>query len=59
HPAASTPVPSTAVDSAELIPEQHRTLRAADTFFVATASDRGDADASHRGRGLAVTGAWP
>ncbi|MFH8477558.1 pyridoxamine 5'-phosphate oxidase family protein [Streptomyces sp. NPDC018055] len=49
HPAVSTPVPRTAVDSAELSPEQQRTLRAADTFFVATASDRGDADASHRG----------
>ncbi|MFJ9329552.1 pyridoxamine 5'-phosphate oxidase family protein [Streptomyces sp. NPDC101230] len=49
HPAASTPWPRTAVDSAELSPEQQRTLRAADTFFVATASDRGDADASHRG----------
>ncbi|MEV7115775.1 pyridoxamine 5'-phosphate oxidase family protein [Streptomyces anulatus] len=38
-----------AVDGTELSPEQQRTLRAADTFFVATASDRGDADASHRG----------
>ncbi|MFD5347751.1 pyridoxamine 5'-phosphate oxidase family protein, partial [Streptomyces anulatus] len=38
-----------AVDSTELSPGQQRTLRAADTFFVATASDRGDADASHRG----------
>ncbi|MGA6171644.1 pyridoxamine 5'-phosphate oxidase family protein [Streptomyces sp. NPDC012600] len=39
----------TAVDSAELSPAQQRVLRTADTFFVATASDRGDADASHRG----------
>ncbi|MFF8675233.1 pyridoxamine 5'-phosphate oxidase family protein [Streptomyces sp. NPDC015242] len=30
-------------------PAQQRAVRAADTFFVATASDRGDADASHRG----------
>ncbi|PRH80750.1 pyridoxamine 5-phosphate oxidase [Streptomyces solincola] len=28
---------------------QRQAVRAADTFFVATASDRGDADASHRG----------
>ncbi|WP_340558557.1 pyridoxamine 5'-phosphate oxidase family protein [Streptomyces sp. GSL17-111] len=28
---------------------QQRTVKLADTFFVATASDRGDADASHRG----------
>jgi predicted pyridoxine 5'-phosphate oxidase superfamily flavin-nucleotide-binding protein len=28
---------------------QQDALRAADTFFIATASDRGDADASHRG----------
>ncbi|MFE1261883.1 pyridoxamine 5'-phosphate oxidase family protein [Streptomyces albogriseolus] len=32
-----------------LSPAQQRKVRAADTFFVATASDRGDADASHRG----------
>ncbi|PCG84866.1 pyridoxamine 5-phosphate oxidase [Streptomyces sp. WZ.A104] len=32
-----------------LSPAQQEALRAADTFFVATASDRGDADASHRG----------
>ncbi|MFD3971783.1 pyridoxamine 5'-phosphate oxidase family protein [Streptomyces cyaneofuscatus] len=50
HPAAAgAPVSRTAVDSTELSPAQQRTLRAADTFFVATASDRGDADASHRG----------
>jgi len=30
-------------------PAQQDALRAADTFFVATASERGDADASHRG----------
>ncbi|MGW0933853.1 pyridoxamine 5'-phosphate oxidase family protein [Streptomyces sp. NPDC002666] len=36
-------------DSTELSPDQQRMLREADTFFVATASDRGDADASHRG----------
>ncbi|MDX3377027.1 pyridoxamine 5'-phosphate oxidase family protein [Streptomyces sp. ME02-6991-2A] len=51
HPApgGGPPASRTAVDSAELSPAQQRTLRAADTFFVATASDRGDADASHRG----------
>ncbi|MFI5533297.1 pyridoxamine 5'-phosphate oxidase family protein [Kitasatospora sp. NPDC051853] len=38
-----------AVDSAELTEAQQRWIRGADTFFVATASDRGDADASHRG----------
>ncbi|MER6995704.1 pyridoxamine 5'-phosphate oxidase family protein [Streptomyces sp. NPDC000410] len=38
-----------AVDSTELSADQQRRVRAADTFFVATASDRGDADASHRG----------
>lgn len=48
-PAEATPVSRQAVDSTELSPAQQRTLRAADTFFVATASDRGDADASHRG----------
>ncbi|MET9094548.1 pyridoxamine 5'-phosphate oxidase family protein [Streptomyces cyaneofuscatus] len=49
RPAASTPLPRKAVDSTELSPAQQRTIRAADTFFIATASDRGDADASHRG----------
>ncbi|MFE2291174.1 pyridoxamine 5'-phosphate oxidase family protein [Streptomyces sp. NPDC059452] len=46
---AAGPVRRTAVDSVELSPPQQRVLRAADTFFVATTSDRGDADASHRG----------
>ncbi|MFD4028652.1 pyridoxamine 5'-phosphate oxidase family protein [Streptomyces sp. NPDC058576] len=36
-------------DGDALSPAQQETLRAADTFFIATASDRGDADASHRG----------
>ncbi|MFH9294153.1 pyridoxamine 5'-phosphate oxidase family protein [Streptomyces sp. NPDC017520] len=36
-------------DGDALTPAQQEALRAADTFFVATASDRGDADASHRG----------
>ncbi|MGP3632095.1 pyridoxamine 5'-phosphate oxidase family protein [Streptomyces sp. 24-1644] len=36
-------------DSTTLSPAQQQALRTADTFFVATASDRGDADASHRG----------
>lgn len=39
----------TVTDSAALSPAQQQALRSADTFFVATASDRGDADASHRG----------
>ncbi|MEU6627664.1 pyridoxamine 5'-phosphate oxidase family protein [Streptomyces parvus] len=38
-----------ATDGDALSPAQQEALRAADTFFVATASDRGDADASHRG----------
>ncbi|MET8347795.1 pyridoxamine 5'-phosphate oxidase family protein [Streptomyces microflavus] len=51
HPVTDqgTPTPRTAVDSTELSPAQQRTLRAADTFFIATTDDRGDADASHRG----------
>ncbi|WP_371625183.1 pyridoxamine 5'-phosphate oxidase family protein [Streptomyces sp. NBC_01116] len=36
-------------DGDALSPAQQEALRTADTFFVATASDRGDADASHRG----------
>ncbi|MFH8791762.1 pyridoxamine 5'-phosphate oxidase family protein [Streptomyces sp. NPDC017941] len=43
---AAAPV---ATDGSELSPAQQRAVREADTFFVATASDRGDADASHRG----------
>ncbi|WP_103531576.1 pyridoxamine 5'-phosphate oxidase family protein [Streptomyces sp. SM11] len=39
----------TVADGDALSPAQQEALRAADTFFVATASDRGDADASHRG----------
>ncbi|MEU7469983.1 pyridoxamine 5'-phosphate oxidase family protein [Streptomyces sp. NPDC044984] len=39
----------TVTDGTELSPAQQQAVRAADTFFVATASDRGDADASHRG----------
>ncbi|MFD3327487.1 pyridoxamine 5'-phosphate oxidase family protein [Streptomyces sp. NPDC058701] len=42
--AARTVTSGTALSAA-----QQRTVREADTFFVATASDRGDADASHRG----------
>ncbi|MYT91638.1 pyridoxamine 5'-phosphate oxidase family protein [Streptomyces sp. SID8359] len=51
HPVAGTaaPAPRDVVDSTELSPDQQRTLREADTFFVATASPDGDADASHRG----------
>ncbi|CAL9493265.1 hypothetical protein SUDANB58_03298 [Streptomyces sp. enrichment culture] len=39
----------TVTDGTGLSPAQQRAVRAADTFFIATASDRGDADASHRG----------
>ncbi|MFI1223020.1 MULTISPECIES: pyridoxamine 5'-phosphate oxidase family protein [unclassified Streptomyces] len=39
----------TVPDGDALSPAQQEALRSADTFFVATASDRGDADASHRG----------
>ncbi|MFF5256375.1 pyridoxamine 5'-phosphate oxidase family protein [Streptomyces leeuwenhoekii] len=39
----------TVTDGTVLSPAQQRAVRTADTFFVATASDRGDADASHRG----------
>ncbi|MFF0445309.1 pyridoxamine 5'-phosphate oxidase family protein [Streptomyces sp. NPDC004609] len=36
-------------DGTALDEAQQRAVRAADTFFIATASDRGDTDASHRG----------
>ncbi|MYR40731.1 pyridoxamine 5'-phosphate oxidase family protein [Streptomyces sp. SID5910] len=49
RPGDDTTVARTAVEGTELTPAQQRTVRAADTFFVATASDQGDADASHRG----------
>ncbi|WP_405895559.1 pyridoxamine 5'-phosphate oxidase family protein [Streptomyces sp. NBC_00104] len=39
----------TVTDGTELSAAQHRAVSTADTFFIATASDRGDADASHRG----------
>ncbi|WP_030579281.1 pyridoxamine 5'-phosphate oxidase family protein [Streptomyces anulatus] len=39
----------TVTDGDALSPAQQQAVQAADTFFVATASDRGDADASHRG----------
>ncbi|MEV6472239.1 pyridoxamine 5'-phosphate oxidase family protein [Streptomyces sp. NPDC051657] len=39
----------TVTDGDTLSPAQQEALRTADTFFIATASDRGDADASHRG----------
>ncbi|MFH8804639.1 pyridoxamine 5'-phosphate oxidase family protein [Streptomyces sp. NPDC017936] len=39
----------TVTDGTGLSPAQQQAVRAADTFFVTTASDRGDADASHRG----------
>ncbi|MQS09165.1 pyridoxamine 5'-phosphate oxidase family protein [Streptomyces alkaliphilus] len=41
--------PGPVTDGTTLTPAQRETIRRADTFFVATASDRGDADASHRG----------
>jgi predicted pyridoxine 5'-phosphate oxidase superfamily flavin-nucleotide-binding protein len=43
------PAARTVTDGSGLTPAQQRAVGAADTFFVATASDRGDADASHRG----------
>ncbi|MFH8973410.1 pyridoxamine 5'-phosphate oxidase family protein [Streptomyces sp. NPDC017890] len=39
----------TVTDGTELSAAQQRTVSASDTFFIATTSDRGDADASHRG----------
>ncbi|QYN18788.1 pyridoxamine 5'-phosphate oxidase family protein [Amycolatopsis sp. DSM 110486] len=36
-------------ESASLSPAQQQTVREADTFFIASTSDSGDADASHRG----------
>lgn len=39
----------TTTGGTRLSPAQQEVLRSADTFFIATASDRGDADASHRG----------
>ncbi|MET9440285.1 pyridoxamine 5'-phosphate oxidase family protein [Streptomyces sp. NPDC006610] len=47
---APDPAAARAVTTGEALTDaQQRTVSAADTFFVATASDRGDADASHRG----------
>ncbi|MEU5282567.1 pyridoxamine 5'-phosphate oxidase family protein [Streptomyces sp. NPDC020755] len=48
-PGEETGQRSTVTDGDALSPAQQEALRTADTFFVATASDRGDADASHRG----------
>lgn len=39
----------TVTGGTELSAAQQRAVSAADTFFIATASDRGNADASHRG----------
>jgi uncharacterized protein len=39
----------TVTDGTALNPAQRETVRAADTFFITTTSDRGDADTSHRG----------
>ncbi|GHH77222.1 hypothetical protein GCM10018793_24750 [Streptomyces sulfonofaciens] len=41
--------PGAVSDGTSLSPAQQRTVGTADTFFIATASDDGDADASHRG----------
>ncbi|TDD55318.1 pyridoxamine 5'-phosphate oxidase family protein [Nonomuraea terrae] len=44
------PAPTrTVTDGEALSAAQQQTVRVADTFFIATTSDRGDADASHRG----------
>ncbi|MFI6509616.1 pyridoxamine 5'-phosphate oxidase family protein [Streptosporangium sp. NPDC050855] len=48
HDAEAAPV-RTVTDGTALDAAQRRAVREADTFFVATVSDRGDADASHRG----------
>ncbi|MEU3983769.1 pyridoxamine 5'-phosphate oxidase family protein [Streptomyces sp. NPDC026672] len=39
----------TVTDGTELTAAQQRSVSLADTFFIATTSDNGDADASHRG----------
>lgn len=49
EPDAEAPLTRTVTDGAALSVAQQQTVRAADTFFIATTSDRGDADASHRG----------
>ncbi|HSA50399.1 MAG TPA: pyridoxamine 5'-phosphate oxidase family protein [Yinghuangia sp.] len=41
--------PRVVTEDTELNPDQQRAIGAADTFFIATASGDGDADASHRG----------
>ncbi|WP_106399515.1 pyridoxamine 5'-phosphate oxidase family protein [Actinocorallia populi] len=48
-PAPFPSAPRTLHRGTSLTPAQQRTLAEADTFFVATASPEGDADASHRG----------
>ncbi|MFI5801249.1 pyridoxamine 5'-phosphate oxidase family protein [Streptomyces sp. NPDC051561] len=45
----SAPHTRTATDGTALTPAQQQTVTTADTFFIATASLQGDADASHRG----------
>jgi predicted pyridoxine 5'-phosphate oxidase superfamily flavin-nucleotide-binding protein len=47
--AAGEAGPRTVTTGSTLSAAQQETVRRADTFFIATASDDGDADASHRG----------
>ncbi|KRV46373.1 pyridoxamine 5-phosphate oxidase [Wenjunlia vitaminophila] len=47
--AGPSPDTRTVTDGSALTEAQQRVVRSADTFFVATASDTGEADASHRG----------
>lgn len=47
--AAPAPRKPQVSESSELLPEQRRMIDTADTFFIASASTAGDADASHRG----------
>jgi hypothetical protein len=49
HPVAQPRSPSAGAPTTALTPAQRASIGAADTFFVATRSAAGDADASHRG----------
>ncbi|OII68870.1 pyridoxamine 5-phosphate oxidase [Streptomyces sp. CC77] len=49
HVGTGDGAPRAVTAGGELTAAQQLTVTTADTFFVATASDRGDADASHRG----------
>ncbi|MEO3782286.1 pyridoxamine 5'-phosphate oxidase family protein [Actinocorallia sp. B10E7] len=48
-PAPAPSGPREVLRGSELTPSQRRAVQEADTFFIATASPEGDADASHRG----------